>query len=40
VQTMLGNRYVAEIRGLIEEWDKKLRLVQDVIDEWLICQKQ
>lgn len=40
VQTMLGNRYVSEIRGLVEEWDKKLRLVQDVIDEWLICQKQ
>ena len=40
VQTMLGNRYVAEIKQLIEEWDKKLRLVQDVIDEWLICQKQ
>ena len=33
VQTMLGNRHVAEIRGYIEDWDKKLRLVQDVIDE-------
>ncbi|OMJ81043.1 hypothetical protein SteCoe_18549 [Stentor coeruleus] len=40
VQTMLGNRHVAEIKGMIEDWDKKLRLVQDVIDEWLICQKQ
>lgn len=40
VQTMLGNRYVSEIRLLIEDWDRRLRLVQDVIDEWLICQKQ
>ena len=40
VQTMLGNRHVTEIRGMIEEWDRKLRTVQDVIDEWLICQKQ
>ena len=40
VQTMLGSRHVKEIRGIIEEWDVKLRLIQDVIDEWLSCQKQ
>lgn len=33
VQTMLGNRNASEIRGIIEEWDKKLRTIQDVIDE-------
>jgi dynein heavy chain len=40
IQTMLGNRHVTEIRGSIEEWDRKLKVVQDVIDEWLSCQKQ
>ena len=37
---MLGSRYVAGIRDAVEEWDKKLKLIQDVIDEWLSCQKQ
>jgi dynein heavy chain len=40
IQTMLCSRHVQDIKGIIEEWDKKLRLVQKVIDEWLACQKQ
>ena len=40
IQTMLGSRYVVGIRDTVEEWDKKLKLIQDVIDEWLSCQKQ
>jgi len=36
---MLGSRYVVGIRDTVEEWDKKLKLIQDVIDEWLSCQK-
>jgi len=34
---MLGNRYVIEIKEGVEEWDKKLRMVGDVLDEWLQC---
>mmetsp|Transcript_28691 Transcript_28691/g.25703 ORF Transcript_28691/g.25703 Transcript_28691/m.25703 type:complete len:350 (-) Transcript_28691:1344-2393(-) len=40
VQTMLGTRYVHEIRSLVEEWEKKLALISEVIDEWLTCQRQ
>jgi len=36
---MLGTRFVAEIRGSVEEWEKKLVLISDIIDEWLICQR-
>jgi len=40
IQTMLGTRYVHEIRSLVEEWEKKLALISEVIDEWLTCQRQ
>jgi dynein heavy chain, axonemal len=39
IQTMLGTRFVAEIRSTVEEWEKKLVLISDIIDEWLICQR-
>jgi dynein heavy chain len=39
IQTMLGTRFVAEVRGKVEEWEKKLVLVSDIIDEWLYCQR-
>lgn len=34
---MLGTRYVADIREKVEEWEKKLVLVSDILDEWLTC---
>lgn len=37
VQTMLGTRYVAEIRSEVEFWEGKLLLIQETIDEWLSC---
>jgi len=40
VQTMLGSRYVNAIRGVVDEWDKKLKVVHKTIEEWLSCQKQ
>lgn len=40
VQTMLGTRFVAEIRDVVEEWEKKLVLISDILDEWLYCQRQ
>lgn len=39
IQTMLGTRFVQEIRASVEEWEKKLVLISDIIDEWLICQR-
>eukprot|EP00828_Plagiopyla_frontata_P006289 TRINITY_DN1271_c0_g1_i2.p1 TRINITY_DN1271_c0_g1~~TRINITY_DN1271_c0_g1_i2.p1 ORF type:complete len:1883 (-),score=297.33 TRINITY_DN1271_c0_g1_i2:372-6020(-) len=40
IQTMLGTRYVQAIRGKVEEWEKKLILISEILDEWLKCQRQ
>eukprot|EP01012_Entosiphon_sulcatum_P032728 TRINITY_DN4157_c0_g3_i1.p1 TRINITY_DN4157_c0_g3~~TRINITY_DN4157_c0_g3_i1.p1 ORF type:complete len:4135 (-),score=940.22 TRINITY_DN4157_c0_g3_i1:62-12466(-) len=39
IQTCLASRFVAGIRPRVEEWDRRLGLVYDVIDEWVSCQK-
>lgn len=35
VQTMTGSKFVNDIRAKVEEWEKKLGTISDVIDEWL-----
>ena len=40
ISTMLGSKYVLEIRDKVEEWEKKLSYISDCIDEWLKCQRQ
>ena len=40
VQTMMGSKHVSEIRTLVEEWEKRLGYIADVIDEWLTFQRQ
>ena len=37
IQTMLGTRFVSEIREKVEEQEKRLVLVSDILDEWLLC---
>ena len=39
IQTCLASRYVAGIRPQVEEWDAKLQLVGDVLEEWINVQK-
>jgi dynein heavy chain len=34
---MLGTRFVSEIRNSVEEWEHKLVLISEIIDEWLTC---
>ena len=36
IQTMLGTRFVAEIKEKVEEWEKKLVLIGDILDECCI----
>jgi len=31
---------VAEIRGVVQEWESKLVLISDTIEEWVMCQRQ
>lgn len=40
LQTMLAVRYVAGIRTKVEEWEAKLALVQNILEEWLSLQQQ
>ena len=40
VSTMMGSKFVAEIRDEVEEWEKKLGYIQAIIDEWLVFQRQ
>ena len=35
----MGSKYVAEIRDDVEQWEKRLGYISDVIDEWLVFQK-
>jgi dynein heavy chain, axonemal len=37
---MMGSKFVAEIRGAVEMWEKHLGYIADVIDEWLTFQRQ
>ena len=40
IQTMMGSKFVTEIRPKVEKWEKKLGKFSDVIDEWLTFQRQ
>ena len=39
LQSMLGSRFVMTMREEIETWYKKLSLLSDTIDEWVVVQK-
>jgi dynein heavy chain len=36
---MLGTSYVNTIKNEVEEWEKTLVLISEIIDEWLLCQR-
>lgn len=40
LQTMLGSRYIAGVRAGVEEWDKRLAVLSETLDEWVMVQKQ
>ena len=40
LQTMLGSRFIAGVRDSVETWDKKLAMLSETLDEWLMCQRQ
>ena len=39
LQTMLGSRYIGGIQARVEEWEKKLSVLSETLDEWLATQK-
>ena len=40
IQSMLAMKYVVSIRDKVEDWETKLAMVQNTLEEWLECQKQ
>jgi len=40
VSGMMGSRFVNEIKAEVDEWERKLGYISDVIDEWLTFQRQ
>ena len=39
LQTMLASPYIAAVQADVELWDKKLSFLSEVLDEWLLCQR-
>jgi dynein axonemal heavy chain len=39
LQTMLASRYIAVVQTRVERWDQKLSYLSDMLDEWLLCQR-
>ncbi|XXQ39846.1 AAA+ ATPase domain-containing protein [Plasmodiophora brassicae] len=40
INTISGSRYVEPIRKTVQEWNRKLLLFQEIIDEWITCQRK
>lgn len=40
IQSMMAQKYVVNIRPKVEDWENKLAMVQNTLDEWLECQRQ
>ena len=40
VTTILGSRYVARLRERVDEWDRRLRRLNDTVEAWVDCQCQ
>lgn len=39
LQTMLGSRYIRGVQDRVDEWEKKLSVLSETLDEWLVCQR-
>ena len=39
ISTIAGNRYVAVIRDEVNKWKEMLNTMQDIMEEWINCQK-
>lgn len=39
LQTMLGSRYIRGVQDRVDEWEKKLAVLSETLDEWVACQR-
>lgn len=40
LQAMSASRFIMGIREEVQEWEKRLSCVSEILDEWLYCQRQ
>ncbi|PCI26913.1 hypothetical protein COB52_05610 [Candidatus Kaiserbacteria bacterium] len=40
INTILGSRFVKPLRSEAEAWKKNLFLLNQIVEEWVNCQKQ
>jgi dynein heavy chain len=40
IQSALASKFVDVIRDKVQKWDDELTLINRIIDEWIMCQKQ
>ena len=38
-QTMLGSSYIKPILGVCKSWESRLQYIQELLEEWLACQR-
>ena len=39
LQTMLGSKFIHDIQKQVEDWERKLSHLSDILDEWSTCQR-
>jgi len=39
ISTIAGSQFVGPIRQTVQDWEKKLLLMQETIDSWLMVQR-
>jgi len=37
---MTSSRFILGIRAEVQEWERRLVIISEVLDEWLQCQRQ
>ena len=40
LSSILCSRYVGPIQAQVEEWQNRLKLLQEIFDAWLTCQRE
>mmetsp|Transcript_4972 Transcript_4972/g.18687 ORF Transcript_4972/g.18687 Transcript_4972/m.18687 type:complete len:4187 (-) Transcript_4972:2731-15291(-) len=40
LQTMQASPYIAGVKSKVNQWEKKLKSLQGILEEWLTCQKK
>eukprot|EP01022_Parablepharisma_sp_SALTPOND_P014052 TRINITY_DN188_c0_g2_i1.p1 TRINITY_DN188_c0_g2~~TRINITY_DN188_c0_g2_i1.p1 ORF type:complete len:4549 (-),score=684.34 TRINITY_DN188_c0_g2_i1:241-13887(-) len=39
ISSMIASKYITEIRESVEEWETRLGNIFDILEEWLVCQR-